>query len=135
MSAAADGHLEIVKFLVQNFSGTENAQNNDGFTPLHFAAYNLNLNVVKFLVNLMDNPDVPDNAGETPFEMAKRRGYNWNFINRYCELLKLEKYMENSMPYLEIDMKTRFEDEIQRLRHQRKGLIIRPPKAFGCNLL
>ena len=121
--AARNGHLEIVEFLA-GFTDNPNSPNNDGNTPLHVAASNGHLNVVKFLYNLTDNPDVPNNNGETPFEMAKRNRYIWNFENKYCELLKLEKNIENSMIYLENDMKTRFEDEIRILRQQRKRLVL-----------
>ena len=131
-------HLEIVKFLVQVFYGTANdcsnsreksiilAPNNQGNTPLHIAAYHGQLKVTKFLVNVMENPDIPNNNGETPFQMAKRKGHDWNFLEKYCELLKLETAMANSMPYLEIDMKTRLDDEIQKLKQQRRRLVVKP---------
>ena len=37
--------------------------------------------------------------------------------------------MANSMPYLEIDMKTRLDDEIQKLRQQRRRLVVKKPVA------
>ena len=42
----------------------------------------------------------------------------------YCDLLTLENALVKSLPLLEIDMKTRFEDEIQILRQQRKRLVL-----------
>lgn len=43
------GHIEIVKFLVE-FGCDVNAQDSDGWTPLHCAASCNNVSMVKFLV-------------------------------------------------------------------------------------
>ncbi len=49
--AAQNGHLESVKFLVQNGAEKEARQKND-WTPLHLAAQNGHLETVKFLVRM-----------------------------------------------------------------------------------
>lgn len=53
--AAANGHLEVVKYLLSLVDEREaaelaNAKNETGNTPLHWAAYNGHLDVVKVLV-------------------------------------------------------------------------------------
>ncbi len=48
--AAAAGHLEIVKFLVENGANLH-AQTCDGYTPLHYANANGHWEVAKFLRN------------------------------------------------------------------------------------
>ena len=47
--SAQDGHLDVVKFLVEQ-QAEVNAKKDDGWTPLHSAAQNGHLDVVKFLV-------------------------------------------------------------------------------------
>jgi len=46
--AAMNGHLEVVKYLVENGADV-NAKDNNGFTPLSLAAWKGSLNVVKYL--------------------------------------------------------------------------------------
>jgi ankyrin repeat protein len=48
--AAANGHLEIVRFLLTMAGANLEATSNDGFTPLYFACWNGHLEVVKYLV-------------------------------------------------------------------------------------
>jgi ankyrin repeat protein len=48
-SAAANGHLDVVKFLVAQ-QAEVNAKETDGWTPLHLAARYGYLDIVKFLV-------------------------------------------------------------------------------------
>ena len=49
--AANGGHLNLVKFLIKDCGADINVKDNDGWTPLHFAAAFGSLDIVKFLVN------------------------------------------------------------------------------------
>lgn len=60
--AAANGHLETVTFLAQNYPQLINQVDNNGFNALHFAALNGQLETVRFLtdrypqlINQVDN--------------------------------------------------------------------------------
>ena len=54
-SAAAKGHLELVKLIVQNSMTANNPEDVHGLTPLHFASQGGHLNVVKFLLQFLDD--------------------------------------------------------------------------------
>ena len=54
-----------------------NALNNFGDTPIHEAAFNGHLDVIKFLAPLTENPNTTNlKNGETPVDVAIKRGYN-----------------------------------------------------------
>ena len=46
-------------------------QDKYGWTPIHGAARNGHTEIVKILAPLMDNPNAPNNVGDTPILMAK----------------------------------------------------------------
>ena len=48
----------------------------DGDTPIHHAAREGHLDVIKFLAPLTENPNAPDKHGNTPIDLAIRRGHN-----------------------------------------------------------
>ena len=72
--AAREGHLEVVKFFVEEAKADAFIKDKQfGATPLHWSAWNGNLDLVKYLVEI--NPesiDITNNQGETPLEVAKR---------------------------------------------------------------
>ena len=67
--AAVEGHLNLVKFLVEQGAEVE-VTNNDGFTPLHAAAAKGYMEIVKFLVEQGAGIEVTSNDGSTPLHMA-----------------------------------------------------------------
>ena len=60
--AAKEGHLEIVKCLVEN-EATVNVIIKDGWTPLHMASYNGSHHIVKFLIENGAEIDSKTNKG------------------------------------------------------------------------
>jgi ankyrin repeat protein len=68
--AAAKGHLEVTKYLVQQ-GLSPNAKDGLGFTPLYYAAYSNRLECVKFLV---EHTTVAENGGLTPLQIAAAHG-------------------------------------------------------------
>ena len=51
-----------------------NKPNENGQTPIHFAAWNGHTEIVKILAHLTDHPNAPDEKGQTPIHWAARYG-------------------------------------------------------------
>ena len=49
MAASRNGHLEVVKYLVEKCHANVEAKDNDGCTPLRFALRHDHLGVVEYL--------------------------------------------------------------------------------------
>jgi ankyrin repeat protein len=52
-----------------------NAKNTDEWTPLHLAAQNGHLNVVKFLVEQQAEMNMKNTNGSTPLHLAAQNGH------------------------------------------------------------
>ena len=52
-----------------------NPPNEDGFTPIYWAAKRGHTEIVKILVPLTDTPNAPNNNGETPIYLAAQYGH------------------------------------------------------------
>ena len=70
--AAQNGHLEVVRFLVESGANKDQGTTDDGVTPLYIAAQNGHLEVVRFLVESGANKD--QGNGATPLFIAAHRG-------------------------------------------------------------
>lgn len=105
--AAANGHLEVMKYLLSLVTPEEavkcaNAKNDTGNTPLHWAAFNGELEVVKALVEkyLADVYAKNDLKHDALFE-AERNGQteveNW-FLLKFAleDTIKVEDEGENT---------------------------------------
>lgn len=68
--ASANGHLEVLKLLIQHGSDVELADMS-GCTPLHLAARNGHLTCVKFLISQGADFRVKSKKGNTAMSMAK----------------------------------------------------------------
>lgn len=66
--AAKMGHLESLKLLIneQNI----NAQDNEGYTPLHYAAFCGTQKAIQFLLDKGANPEISSKDGNLPIHMA-----------------------------------------------------------------
>ena len=79
--AAENGHLDVVKFLVNEADRKADVESKDFYqrTPLSWAASHGHLEVVKFLVNEADpkaDVESKDNNGKTALDLA-RQGERW----------------------------------------------------------
>eukprot|EP00899_Mesostigma_viride_P026581 jgi/Mesvir1/7107/Mv09212-RA.1 len=72
--ACANGHEEIVEFLLSKGARVDVA-NQDGNTPLHWAALNGHLNVVNRLLQAGASPTALNRAEKTPMDEAMSRGF------------------------------------------------------------
>ena len=69
--ATWQGHLPVVKWLVEDCGVDAGAQNNDGDTGLHFAAQESHIDVAQFLAGCLGvDPNLKNNDGNTPYHFA-----------------------------------------------------------------
>lgn len=82
-SAAYHGHLNVVKFLRENHPASVNYKNFTQGTPLSAAAKNGKLEIVRYLLQYGANPDLADENGLTPAELAIQNNHHEiaNFID------------------------------------------------------
>ncbi len=73
-SAAFNGKLEVVKYLMEEKHVGFNVKDKDGRTPLHLAATNGQLEIVKYLVEKGGDVNVKDNYGGTLLQSAVYNG-------------------------------------------------------------
>ena len=64
--AAFQGHLEVVRFLVEPGANKNQGRRDDGAAPLHVAAHRDRLEIVRFLVESGANKDEGTDNGSTP---------------------------------------------------------------------
>jgi ankyrin repeat protein len=82
--AAEKGHLDVVKYLVEEKGADIKAAANNGNTPLYRAARYGNLDVVKYLVEKGANVEAADKYGDTSLHWAARFGY-WDVVKYLVE--------------------------------------------------
>jgi acyl-CoA-binding protein len=70
MWACDHGHLEIVKYLVEQ-GADMNKQDNDGQTCLHYAVSCEHLDIIKYLVQSKINVDICDNDGTKAVDLVE----------------------------------------------------------------
>ena len=62
------------KLVLAPLTNNPNTPNRYENTPIHSAAYNGHMEIVKILAPLTDNPNTPNKWGETPIYMAAYNG-------------------------------------------------------------
>ena len=73
--AAQNGHLEVIRFLVESGANRDRGRTDTGGTPLFIAAQRGHLEVVRFLVESGANKDQGrTNDGATPLFTAAQNG-------------------------------------------------------------
>ncbi|KAL5331401.1 hypothetical protein ACEPPN_000931 [Leptodophora sp. 'Broadleaf-Isolate-01'] len=79
--AAMNGHIEVVKQLLEKGANVAVANSSGGWTPLHQATWNGHVEVVKQLLEKGANTTVTDSEGRTPLY--------WAAMNGHVEVVKL----------------------------------------------
>ncbi|CAB3239845.1 unnamed protein product [Arctia plantaginis] len=72
--AAENGKLETLKELLQKQPGLVHAQDSDGYTPLHRAAYSNHVEIISYLISVGAKIHAKTQLGWTPLHSA----CNWN---------------------------------------------------------
>ena len=87
--ASENGHIDIVKYLVDELLCDINCFDGNKASPLHLAASNGHLAIVEYLTSdKMCDPQVPDIDGNTPLHLATK--YNHlDVIKHFVEVLHL----------------------------------------------
>ena len=68
-SASFNGHIEVVKYLIEQCHANVEEKDNSGWTPLHYASVNGQIEVAKYLIEQCHaNVEAKDNDGNTPFK-------------------------------------------------------------------
>ncbi|CAO4369951.1 unnamed protein product [Caenorhabditis nigoni] len=73
LTAAEEGDLDLIKLLIEEDETRLNWKDSDGYTALHRASYNNNIDVVKHLLFCGANKEARTNEGWTPLLSAS----NW----------------------------------------------------------
>ena len=69
------GSNEIIKLLM-TLTTNPNIADNDGWTPIHSAAFYGHLETVRLLMKTTNNPNAPDNLGRSAENLASQRGHH-----------------------------------------------------------
>ncbi len=74
IDASINGRTEEVKSLILEAKTDPNVAGKDGKTPLYWASFNGNIEVVKLLIDANADPNIADNDGNTPLHLASYYG-------------------------------------------------------------
>jgi hypothetical protein len=85
--AAQTGRIGILRLLLSNEMEMINSKNNYGQTPLHFAAYTTQEEIVHLLLSSGCDSTIWDNNGQTPFEIALLQLQKKNWKEDYQEMV------------------------------------------------
>ena len=72
--ASQNGHLLIVKYLIEKQNVDKNIKGNCQRTPLHYACENGHIEIVKYLISKYANVEARDKWKETPLHFASNEG-------------------------------------------------------------
>lgn len=75
-SSTYHGHLEIVRYLIEEAGADVNAKDKVGDTPLHSSAYHGNLEIARYLIEKAGaDIHARDKVGRTPLHLCAMRGH------------------------------------------------------------
>ena len=72
--AAAEGHLDVLKYFIEELHFDVNKKDDAGWTLLHWGAKFNQPEVVKYLVSVGADVSIKNNDGKTPLDLAKSEG-------------------------------------------------------------
>ena len=79
-AASENGHVEVVKILIQAGGNVNTQRSSDGWTPLHWASSRGHVEVITALLAAGADKTVKDRGGNTPHDVARRS----KLSNRDC---------------------------------------------------
>ena len=72
--AAKAGHLEAVRFLIQECQENVNVKDDGGWTPIIWASEYQHEAVIKYLLSQGGDPNLKDNVGHREYRVATGQG-------------------------------------------------------------
>ncbi|GFR22359.1 hypothetical protein TNCT_213892 [Trichonephila clavata] len=90
--AVANGNAEVVKILLQEKNFHINDKGNDGFSLLHIAAQEGNLNIIKYLIDRGADVNSQNDAGSKPIHIAAREGHK-DIVELFLNCKSLNNYL------------------------------------------
>ena len=81
-------HEQVVKVLLDAGAKID-AQDKNGWQPIHYAADGVNVSLVKFLIESGADINAPSIDGSTPLQIAKRRDV-WGRVYRAMDELRVK---------------------------------------------
>lgn len=103
LEAAQHGDLPEVQCFIEREGADKNIRNLFGQTPLHLAAQNGHLAVVKYLITQGAEMEVFDDAGKTPLYLAAVTSYSSPGAKNHIEIVKYLNNLQNyydRLPFL-----------------------------------
>ena len=82
-------HLGICKYLIEKM-GNKNPADNNGWTPLHLAAFNGNVEITKQLIDYLDTDDLqPSTKSDLNYDEDKLTPIHWAAFKGHSEVCKM----------------------------------------------
>ena len=73
--AAAQGHLEFCKYIIEKIKDPNPKRRKDGITAFHVAAHNGCKEICELMIDNLEDKNPADNFGMTPFHSASKNGH------------------------------------------------------------
>jgi len=110
--ASVNGHLEIVKYLIEECNANVEAKNKDGDTPLFYASLEGRFEIVKYLIEECNaNVEARNNCGNTPLIMA----FWWSHSEIVKSLIEKGAKYEELIEDLEKRGDTKRRDQLEKI--------------------
>ena len=84
--AAKEGDINTIRQLIESGENIDSVYYQNGFTPLHYAALNQNLNIVQFLINAGADITITDQSGRTSRDLLPSHGLQLRYDAMVAEL-------------------------------------------------
>jgi ankyrin repeat protein len=84
--ASKEGDINAIRQLIESGEDINSVYYQNGYTPLHYAALNQNLNIVQFLINAGADITITDQSGRTSRDLLPSHGLQLRYDIMVAEL-------------------------------------------------
>ena len=107
LAVALDWVMDIIIDLITKYKCDTNCKDSDGHTPLHYAASNNHLEMIKYFINEQHcDPMTKDDYGDTPLHIACRYGHA-RIVQYLLSTGKVDPLAKNKYGYTPVDYASR----------------------------